>query len=56
MEALPPQLLSMEVLPPCPLLEQANMLSGPLSIEESRETSELSCDSLNLTRFISDPT
>ena len=29
MEALPPQLLSMEVLPPCPLLEQTNMPRCP---------------------------
>ena len=32
------------------------MLNGPFNIKESHETSELSCDSLNLTGFISDPT
>ena len=31
-------------------------LSSPFNVKESRETSELSCDSLNLTGFISDPT
>ena len=30
-------------------------MSGPFNTEESRKTSELSCDSLNLTGFISDP-
>ena len=30
-------------------------LSGPFNIKESCETSELSCDSLNSTGFISDP-
>ena len=32
------------------------LMSGPFNVEESHETSELSCDSLNLTGFISDPT
>ena len=31
-------------------------MSGPFNMEESLETSELSCDSLNSTGFISDPT
>ena len=32
------------------------VFSGPFDIKESHETSELSCDLLNLTGFISDPT
>ena len=30
-------------------------MSGPFNVEESHETSEPSCDSLNSTGFISDP-
>ena len=33
-----------------------SLMSGPFNVEESRETSELPCDSLNSTGFISDPT
>ena len=43
-------------MPPYETTPRRGGMSSPFNVEESHETSELSCDSLNLTGFISDPT
>ena len=42
--------------PPYKTTPRGGGMSGPFNIEESHETSELSCGLLNSTGFISDPT
>ena len=41
-------------MPPYKTTPRRGGMSGPFNFEESRETSELSCDSLNSTGFISE--